>query len=235
MSYQSTVESTPGLVGLFTMGHEGNEPNLMGGNPAVPSAEGLTRVQPSLLPNGEGVCTLFDGVTSGFDIAAGAELQFGEPASLECWYSGINTGGEGIMIGLGTNQFQLSFRPDSKLAGGKEGVASWLFTTVPPTTPNVHHVLISVNGEGNRKIYIDGLPVAVELPAFSALTANLALRGIGHLPGGAFRYKGRMQFVAMYNVAVPAATVLQHYEAGVSTVQPVKVDTGYFYNSKKVS
>src|SRR5690348_3630145 len=103
MSYQSTVEATPGLVALFTMGHEGNEPNMVGGNPAVPSAEGLTRVQPSLLPNGEGVCTLFDGVAGAFSIATQPELEIGDTLSFELWMKPIVVANERVPFSLGVN------------------------------------------------------------------------------------------------------------------------------------
>ena len=238
MSYQSTVLGTPGLQALYSLGGAaGNEPDLAGhSNEMVPSASGLTRAAPSLLPNGEGACTVFDGVNGFYEAATSPSLEFGEPCTLEFWGSPVATGSQRVIVGLNTNSGQAAIQLDNKITMGKEGVANWSFTSVPPSTsPAIHHYLMCTGSAGaERKIYIDGVEVAIERPAYNPLEPSALAKAIGRLPGGAFRYSGRLQFVAIYNVVVPAATVLQHYNAGISS-PPVPIEQGFFYNSKKVS
>ena len=86
----------------------------------------------------------------------------------------------------------------------------------------LHHVLATNDSTGNATLYVDGVQVmnvAAVFPAGGALTSGKLIIGqrmFNGLPASP-AFRGTIQDVGVYNVAVSAAGALARYQAGVNT------------------
>lgn len=85
------------------------------------------------------------------------------------------------------------------------------------TDTDWHHLAVTKNGATSR-IYVDGVSETLT-GANQTIVAGTGAIEIGRRTSGADRYfSGSLQHVALYDVALSAATVLEHYNQGVSLV-----------------
>lgn len=77
---------------------------------------------------------------------------------------------------------------------------------------NTHHIVYTLTAAGVRALYVDGAPISItNITTGSSRTDGTF--AIGEQNAN-FYWDGRVQGVAIYHVALSAAQVLKHYQAG---------------------
>jgi hypothetical protein len=170
---------------------------------------------------GEGA-TVFDGVDDAFsitDAASGGALDFsGQKAyTLEAWVlpNVLDAGLRRIVAkGNGVDEYNLlgnsvtGFRFE-RWVGGAVLSCAYL-----PAVPNALHHVVGVYTGLQLKLYVDGVLRQTVADARSAID-NASDFAIGRQPGGAGTFwKGTIDEVTVYNLALDDLTILDHYNTG---------------------
>lgn len=217
-SYTRTVLATSGLVSLWTM----REPS---GTTAWETksrytgtfAGGAQRGVTGGIPNEPQMrATLLDGST-GYMSASGTNLHPGDTFSFECWFKRRGTGSLQMLWSAATDDFAVRFNADDTLSIQKVPNNIWTTNASFTDTASWHHLVATKDGS-TRRIYVDG-----DLKAGSGTNASIVADttaiNIGRRVTSADRFfDGSIQHAALYDVALSAATVLAHYNQGVSIV-----------------
>lgn len=215
--YTRTVLETSGLVALWTM----REPSgtvaheTAGGYHGTFSGAAQRGVTGGLANEPQLTATLFDGAT-GYMAASGAALHPGDTFSFECWYKRSTTGTRQSLITMGDGDIDVRFDTTSTIQIGKQNVSTvWTTDGTFTDTSSWHHLVVTKNGS-TRRVYVDG----TERSGSGANATMVAAAGdinVARRVGDEDRYfAGSLQHVALYDVALSAATVLAHYQQGVS-------------------
>jgi len=154
----------------------------------------------------------FDGTTQVVSVPDDAALDLGDTFSLEAW---IKQGEfDRVIMSKGTDSFSLYVDAGVLTAA----VAPWsAFVSAPSVLINDsvwHHIVVTKDGSA-RAIYVDGIARTQLLTDDTVLSNALPLYIGGD--GGATCFKGSLDEVAIYDYALTAAQVLEHYTVGLQT------------------
>lgn len=226
-SYKAAVLGTAGIVSLWALNDSsGNAVDSADSNPGTPNGT-LTRGQASLLPDGEGAATKFNGTTGYFKIAASANLKVGDVFTLEAWIKPESIGTDQCIISGNNNTPQLRLNAAGKLELIKTQVASVVQSTTTLVANTVYHVVVTKTG-ATVKIYVNGVDVtgAVTNQTMSSLEVEWNI-GRESSAFNANYFKGIIQYAAVYNVALSKAVMEEHYAARTTpTVASLRAKIG---------
>ena len=221
MSYQSEVLETAGLVSLWPL-HEaaGQALDVKDSNPATANGT-IARASASILPNGEKKSADLNGTTGYYSILDAANLDIGDVCSLECWVVLDGLGATQTIIDLGTNSAVLRVEVGNKFSIIQAGVAVIVESTNTLESGRAYHLVATKSG-ATSKLYCNGVDVTGTVTN-KTLANNAIEKTIGRRAAASSEFfNGKLQHAAVYNVAISATTVREHYEAAIpATTAPI--------------
>lgn len=216
-SYTRTVLDTAGLVSLWPLREASGstaydamsvaDATLTGGY--TQNVTGGVVNEPALR------AVALDGST-GYATATNASLHPGDTFSFECWYKRSATGSAQTIWSSGIGDLEVRFEASDKIVIAREQTAVvWTSDAAFTDTSSWHHLVVTKNG-ATRKIYVDGTERSGSGVNGTVAAAASAIN-IGRRVSNTDRYfNGTLQHVALYSVALSAATVLAHYNQGIT-------------------
>jgi hypothetical protein len=176
-----------------------------GTNDGAYSYGGFTLKVPGALSGDTDTAVTFDGSTGYGTIPDAAAIDVGDLFSFEAWIKRADSatttqtvaqkGSTGFKIGFAGNRFTL----------WKDGTAVAIA---------YHHYVVTKNA-GTVKLYVDGVDVSgVVVNSTIADTTSALYLNAGN--GTSEFFNGTLDEVALYNTALTATTVQQHYDFGHS-------------------
>jgi hypothetical protein len=175
---------------------------------------GVRLNQPGALSGDSDRASLFDGSDDLVNVPDAASLDLGNgPLTLEAWIkrTAINVDGA-IVYKWAAYTLGMSGTTTNRLVFRKPGTADIVAsTTAISDTTTWHHVVATKSGT-TSKLYIDGVDVTGTVTDQTLVNTVDALEISGNP-----RFTGYIDEVAIYNSALSAVTVLDHYRAGTGT------------------
>lgn len=215
-AYRSAVLGTSGLVSFWPLDEAGgNALDIKGSNPGEPKNTGITRSQPSLLPNGEGFSTSFtSGLAGYFQIAESASMHVGNSFAIESWFNLASPlGTPGAILGGQTNAFQLWVTSAPWLELDKRAIQNLVISesAKPLSVLTSYHVVANKSGS-TRQMIVNGVDMS-QLIGESTVENPAGTYAIGKDAGGGTSFPGWLQYVALYSAPLSVATAQAHYTA----------------------
>ena len=226
--YRFEVMNTAGLVGYWRLGESSGATAFS--ETQYGNADYIGAVTPTAGAIGDGTtgvvatpanCTVACRDTVNF--------EFGDVVTCEAWINRNNTAPGsfgGIMAKAGGAYYLRLNQTTGQIEFAKQGTVSIVGSTQNVPLTGWHHVVATKNGS-TTKLYLDGVDVTGTV-ANQTLANNGAFLFFGSRNdsnfGGAEPFSGFLDEIAVYNVAITAATVAAHYAA--ASVSPTAVGTG---------
>jgi hypothetical protein len=157
-----------------------------------------------------------DGST-GYMTATGSNLHPGDTFSFECWFKRASTGSIQMLWSGPANDFEVRFEADDTLSLRKVNVSTIWNTSATVTDTSWHHLAVTKSGS-TRVIYLDGAALSATGTNATIVAGSGAIEVGRRLTANDRYFNGSLQHVALYNVALSAATVLAHYNQGITLV-----------------
>lgn len=219
MSYDATILATAGLVHYWKLDEaSGTSAADAVGSDALTIAGGVTLSSAPLVSGGTAAMT-FARASSG---RASRGSSYGATsASYECWFRSSDAATDRqclLFNGSGTNGFGLFINGgavNGHLYYLRQNVG-WHDTAYIPATWAAwpHHLVLTLDGSGFAKVYVDGLLTITVGAAPNAPTAGFVVGA--ETASGTNGFGGTIDDVAVYSATLTAATVLEHYQAGIA-------------------
>lgn len=228
MSYSSTILATSGLVAYWRLGEssgtnaadsQGTYPGTYSGSPTL----GAT----GLIFGDANTSVFFDGVNDQIVIPANAALApnlgAGGAITVECWVK---------MPAVPVGAWQIISKQDDisgfewflSIGFPSAGVVQWCacnqggsaIASHTVTLGDTHHIVgvYSVASGRISQVYVDGVPGIAGTGTGNTVASGSAV-GIANYDGGTDFTSATIDEVALYNVALSAATIRAHYLLGV--------------------
>jgi hypothetical protein len=218
-SYTRTVLGTTGLVSLWPLREAtGTTVHDAMGYANGTLSGGYTQNVEGGIVNEPGLRAItFNGSTGYIRITDATNLNPGDTLSFECWFKRDGTGTRQYLWYGRNDGLYVRFSASDKIEAGKVNGSVFWTTDDSYTDDDWHHLVVTKNGT-TRRIYVDGA-AASSSGANSTLSAAGSLGseiGASDTPGNFF--DGSLQHVALYDVALSAATVEAHYHQGISLI-----------------
>lgn len=223
--YKEANLAIASLVSLWPLEEaEGNALDTQGLNNGSASAEGLTRAQTSLLPNGEGKSCKFDGAKGWFSLADTASLDTGDTFSVAAWIKFSTEGTNKVIYGGPSNGPEVFVRNDERVALDKRNAVAVYSAVNAQVKETVYHFVCVKNG-ATRKAYINGAEIPVTLIGEGTVEKPAGAYGIGRRAAAAEAFwAGHLQYVSLFNAALTAGQIEALYAAGSqATSTPPKI------------
>lgn len=212
--YKPTVLSTPGLVGFWPLNDTSGSTaiDLMGVKNGVYQNAPLL-AQPSLLPSGEGKSVKLDGSSQYISVADAEALRLADTLSIEGWMKPEAFGGDMVCA---AHNGSAEVRAETTFTLNKKEVALIVNAKSELTSGTAVHFVMTKSGSSVH-LYINGVDVtgSVTNSTLEATLSGWIFGKNGTRPENYF--KGYLQFLALYNVALEPAVALGHYESGFVT------------------
>ena len=220
--YQRTVDTTAGLVEMWPFrevsgttfyGIQGVSNGTLNG--------GITQDARRDMPNQPmmGAPTL-NGST-GYVAMSGASLHPGDTFSIEVYLRRPTAGVASAIVSAGVGDYELGFTAGNALRLTKVGTGDDFVTTATYATTSWYHI-VCAHSPGSTNIYVNGVDQT------GTLTARVMVAAVGNINWGrrldnTLFFSGQLQFGAVYNVKLSAATALAHYNDS-QTIVPDYID-----------
>jgi uncharacterized delta-60 repeat protein len=211
--YRREVLGTSGLVSYWRLGETSGTAALdAGGANTGGFRNGVLLGQPSALLQDADPSAGFDGSNDYVHVADHASLDTGDRFTLEAWVKRSQTSSSTkAVLSKGSGSWRLSFT-NNVLTLGKGGsgtIAKAAVSTIDTT--GFHHFVATKSGATVR-LYIDGIDRTGAVTNRTIANTSAALN-IGRYTSGSDYCPGLIDEVAIYNVALGAAQVQQHFKA----------------------
>lgn len=216
-SYTRTVLETSGIVSLWNLREATGAACYDGtGYADATLSGGYTRNVTGGIVNEPHLRAVTLNGSSGYATASGNNLHPGDTQSFECWYKRAATGSIQTLWYGDSGGLEVRFNADDTIQIGKVGTgAVWVTSASFTDTTSWHHLVVTKSGS-TRKVYVDGSERSGS-GVNSSLTSSTGSVAIGRRSSPTDRYfDGSLQHVALYNVALSGATVLAHYNQGIT-------------------
>lgn len=157
----------------------------------------------------------FNGST-GYASASGVNLHPGDTFTIECWLVRGSASGARTFWSGGSGDVEIGFDASDKLIVYKEGTGNhFVSDTAYTRTDGWMHVAVA-RSPGATAVYVNGAAISGTTTA-RTFTAGAGAANIGRRLSSTDRYfSGRLQHVAVYSTKLSAATVLAHYNQGIT-------------------
>jgi hypothetical protein len=208
--YRDAVLATPGLVSYWRLGEgsgttaadeKGANPGAYAGNPALG--------QPGAIEGDSNTAVRFDGSNDELSAPGPALSSQGSIEGWFYWEAGLTLMRDHTSA-TGTG-WLLAFDSGGKLAYRVGGTTFLTGRSTASVRNGWHHLVLTRSGDSTA-FYLDGVLVHQGSGAGSQ-AANLPWHVMRNANTNAYS-RGRADEVAIYNTALPAQTVQQHYDAG---------------------
>jgi Concanavalin A-like lectin/glucanases superfamily len=173
--------------------------------------------EPSALSSDSNPSASFSGTQSYVRVPASPSLDMTSAVTVELWAKRRTIGGYQVLVGKpgnGQSKFEnyaLWLAPSNKYtAYFGNGSTSVAVQTPAITDTNWHYVVATYNGSRAR-IYLDGV-LKQDIPQTLQMTANTLPLNIGRANNGTYFFNGWLDEVAIYPTALPAQTIVAHYQ-----------------------
>lgn len=218
LDYPSTILGTSGLLGYWELNdasgttaidqkalNNGTYNGTVGKTGYLLNQFGFPQLGGSLYLNSTGF-------TSYVSIPA---LTFSSSITVECWVNIQSNANPNMLVMQNTVNAQWALLSTGALnitwRGGNTG--SDLSTNLPSLN-TWYHIVATQTGT-NASIYCNGVLLTSTTGAVAIGTTGTTINIGCYGSGSNFFYLGYIQHVSIYNVALPIATVIAHYKAGV--------------------
>ena len=175
---------------------------------------GVTLGVPGALVGDTNTAASFDGVNDQGRVPDSASLDVGDSFTLEGWIKRPSAAQAHDLFVKGANGLHLTVMgagSGNQVWLRKSGVSTIVRSAVGvPADGSWHHVVATKNGPGTAKIYVDGVASTVGV-SVNQVVQNTALPLV--LAGNASTAAPRDE-LAIYDQALSAAEVLEHYQLG---------------------
>jgi Concanavalin A-like lectin/glucanases superfamily len=241
--YEKLIQQTPGLVSYMRLGEASGPVADTKGTIAGTATGGITRQVPGLLVNDADAAIQGSGaVSTNVDVPWSAKLDVGAQLTLEFWVKPTAMpAGTLYPIGRLATSTSLWF---IRNYGGTDG--RWEFNvydtastrhsfSAPGLTADMaevgkrQHVVMTYDAAGTMKGYVNGVSVGTGAPAPGGLSArsdsSTGFR-IVDARNDPTTFAAVFDEVAIYNVALTAQQVLDHYNIGLGAVSNSDAPTG---------
>lgn len=210
-AYREAVLATAGIVSLWGVDEaEGSAADSKGSNTGTYQGN-PSRHQASILPNGEGFCVDLTPATQFVNVPHAASLNLGDIFTLEAWIRpDIVTGNRGI-ISKGGGAYYLRMKAD-RLQLIRSQTAEIVASTNTLSAGTPYHVVATKTGS-TVKLYVNGVDVTGTVSNSTCANNSNALNIGGDTNFSTERFDGKIQYAAVYNVALTAEQVASHYTA----------------------
>lgn len=218
--YAQTVLATSGLVSYWKLDESGgtSAADSKGSNTGTYTG-GFTLSQPCLVPLKSAVA--FNGSTGYVTVATASNLVATTGLSVECWYKPSTLGAANSNLRLvtktdyelivGTSTGANSVAWQCKISGSFQLLTPPAFVFAGEWA----HLVGTFDGT-TMSLYINGF-LAASATHSGTLSASATALNIARLPDNSHYTDASFAHVAMYNTALSAATILNHYNTGAKT------------------
>ena len=172
--------------------------------------------EPSALSSDSNPSASFSGTQSYVRVPASPSLDMTSAVTVELWAKRRTIGGYQVLVGKPGNgqskfeNYSLWQTPSNKYtAYFGNGTTSVAVQTPAITDTNWHYVVATYNGSRAR-IYLDGI-LKQEIPQTLQMATNNLPLNIGRANANQYFFNGWLDEVAIYPTALPAQTILAHY------------------------
>lgn len=233
MSYDATILATTGLANYWKLDEASGTTaaDAFGASPLT-YAGGVTYSTAAIVAGGIRAKT-FDRATSG-RVSMATSPTGAANTSYEFWFrpSDLATDRQCILFnGAGGNGFGLCINGGSvngHLYYLRQSLA-WHDTGVAPLTTRPSHVVLTLDGSANPRVYHDGLLAFTGSGAPDAPSGGFIIGA--EVEAGGNGFNGVIDDVSTYTVALDAATILAHYQAG--TAPPIAPLASNLYRRRR--
>lgn len=223
-SYQAAVIETPGLIGYWPLDDAG--PTIRdasgGGHPGT--LTGGSTQQPSLLPSGDGAAIDFATSNGYVTVINGGAFDFPgtQVFTVEAWVRAKSMGTQRFMLGTrdgnGTSGWLFYINSTGSIRLARYPTGGIVDSGGTPLADlAAHHVVVVYTGTAAR-FYVDGALISTPggfAGAMSASPQPLVIGRDADLSGG--QLMDLLQHAAIYNRALTAGEVAQHYARALTT------------------
>lgn len=218
MAYSDVVLATTGISTYWKLGETVGTTAADSQDSATGTYTGGYTLGVTGIPGSADTAVSFNGTTGYINVPDTAAIDLGNTFSLEFWIKRGSTGSVQVLAGKGpTGGYTPAIESNNKptFYGYALGGSCESSVAITDTTTWHHVVFVAGGGVNNDKIYVDGADVTVTLADLTFLDTTAALI-IGADNGPSTFYNGALSNVAFYTVALSGATILAHYNAGIS-------------------
>jgi hypothetical protein len=216
--YSEAVLAEAGLVSYWRLGEAaGTEAADSKGTNKGVYKNAPTLAQAGAIVNDANTAVKLNGTTQYITVAHAASLNFADVFTFECWVKRSALGGANdCLMSKEAGSARVTFTGENKVKLRRAGVADIVESkTKIADTTLWHHVVVTKNG-ATTKIYVDGVDVTGTVTN-STLVNNEKELWFGAEPGPENFLSASLDEIALYNVALSAAQVLNHYTLGRGT------------------
>lgn len=209
-AYSRAVSGTAGLLGYWRLGDSTGTVacDAKGTNPGT-YAGGFTLGQAGALAGDSDTGTAFNGSSGEVSVPSSTSLNAGDRFTIEAWVKRGSTGTTQVIASKQTNAWMLLFNTQNRLVLQQAGSTAINTSTVAVTdTGGWHHVVATKNASTVR-LYIDGEDVTGTTS--NRTLANNTLPLVMAHNASTSRLNGSLDEVALYNIALTAGQVSNHY------------------------
>lgn len=231
-AYATAIQATAGLVGYWRLGEATgatrarDELNTTHGT----YTGGPTLQQPGGPTTDANPSVAFDGINDLVALPNAFPFAGNVPYSIECWVNPdiISTTIYPVLVhhvdfAAPSKGWMLRlYRDTNRIQHERHfgnGTVQYSQTNSPIPTGSWHHVVATYDGTAVR-LYVDGVDDTWYQDPDGVLVAATTAAGIGGIAGDVQFFDGRLDEVAIYNVALAPATVTAHYVAGGGVTGP---------------
>lgn len=222
MTYASTILATSGLVSYWRLGDASSPAVDSKGSNNASGVNSPTFGATGILPSGDTdkAVDLESSSTQYLTVADAASLDLGDIFSVEFWFKPESLGpGDQHVVAKGALAYDVYINSSGALGLVQPGVANIVAATSNMSTGSVYHCVCTKTGS-TVKLYLNAVDVTgtVSNQTFSDNALALFI-GVFNLAGAAFAgtyLDGVLDEVAIYNVAISAVTVSDHYAVGIA-------------------
>jgi concanavalin A-like lectin/glucanase superfamily protein len=173
--------------------------------------------------NDSDTAVTFPGTSDAATIPDHNNLDFGDVFSIEFSLARITTGSASVQVVLNKTSGgpRLVWDTSDRLRMFLDGTAGFVWGTPAITDTAKHHYIFTKNGS-TRKIYKDGVDVAL-LGTNVTFTNNAAAYRYGYLSAGVQRLNATMDELSFYNVELTPTDALYHFDLWNGTPVSISV------------
>jgi hypothetical protein len=172
--------------------------------------------QPGALAGDSDRAAVIDGSNDHVRVPDSTSLDLGDgPFALEAWVKRSNANAGWLdIVQKGANAYQFAFY-NSFLTIAKDDCCTIVESTTTITNASWHHLVVTKDG-ASVKLYVDGVDRTSTVSNQTLVNTTSALT-LGAKNGTSEFLAATIDEFAIYNQALSAATVLDHYRAGAGT------------------
>jgi hypothetical protein len=178
--------------------------------------------EPSALSSDSNPSASFSGTQSYVRVPASPSLDMTSAVTIELWAKRRTIGGYQVLVGKpgnGQSKFEnyaLWQTPSNKYTAYFGNGSTYVAVQTPAITDtNWHYVVATYNGS-RAKIYLDGV-LKQEIPQTLQMATNNQPLNLGRANNNAYYFNGWLDEVAVYPTALPAQTIVAHYNRATAS------------------